>query len=71
MIFIKWDYSELTKRAKENGGPEKYTQTIFDAGKEEGWDEGHDKGYDEGKTDGRKEGLIAMFIGLLLWLPLN
>lgn len=40
-----------------NGGPEKYTQTIYDAGKEEGWS----KGYDEGKADGKKRPLKPVF----------
>lgn len=31
-----WDYANLSKLAKENGGPEKLVESIFDSGKQAG-----------------------------------
>lgn len=33
---MAWDYAELSKAAKEAGGPEKLTELITEAGKQEG-----------------------------------
>lgn len=37
---MSWDYAELSKLAKENGGPEALVDSLISAGKEEGYSEG-------------------------------
>ena len=33
---MAWDYAELSKLAKENGGPEKLVESLFNSGKNSG-----------------------------------
>lgn len=32
---MSWNYAELSKKAKENGGPEKFVEILINAGKEQ------------------------------------
>ena len=56
----KWDYAELSKQAKEHGGPEsfltEYGDEKFNEGKLVGEDEGEKKGFIEGSV-------LAVIIG--------
>lgn len=52
----KWPYAELTKAAKDAGGPEAWLKLVKDAAR--------DEGRDEGLRQGRKQG--AFFTGALI-----
>ena len=34
-LTMAWDYAELAKKAKENGGPEKFVETLINASKKQ------------------------------------
>jgi len=34
-VIMSWNYAELSKKAKENGGPEKFVKILTNAGKKQ------------------------------------
>ena len=53
---MSWDYAELSKRAKESGGPEKMMETYGN----EKYAEGEEAGRSQGRIEG---GIIAAVAG--------
>ena len=47
---MSWDYAEMSKQAKEYGGPEQYADHLYNTGKESGLDEGRSQGVLIGTT---------------------
>ncbi len=59
-----WDYAELAKMAKENGGPKKLIDKVKEGSRQSGYQEGFYKG----RKQGFAEGGISVLIGtVLIW----
>lgn len=60
---MSWDYAEMSKMAKELGGPEQYAQHLYSSGRM--------SGLYEGRSQGAAVGIIGMLGGMAIKYLIN